>query len=73
MAKKGDYFGLDRTVSLILAIFPITSLICGIVTRIQEGKIVAGLLRIFVGWNIFWILDLIFMIKDEKIFRLLDC
>lgn len=73
MAKKGDYFGLDRVVSLILAIIPITSAICGIVTRIQEGKIVAGILRILVGWNIIWLLDLIFMIKDEKIFRLLDC
>lgn len=73
MAKKGDYFGLDRLVSLILAIIPITSAICGIVTRIQEGKLVAGILRILVGWNIIWLLDLIFMVKDGKIFRLLDC
>jgi len=73
MAKNKDYFGLDRLVSLILAIIPVTSAICGIVTRIQEGKIVAGILRILLGWNIIWLLDLIFMIKDEKIFRLLDC
>lgn len=73
MAKNKDYFGLDRLVSIILAIIPVTSAVCGIVTRIQEGKIVAGILRILLGWNIIWILDLIFMIKDEKIFRLLDC
>lgn len=73
MAKKGDYFGLDYIVSLILAIIPITSAICGIVTRIQEGKIVAGILRILLGWNIIYILDLIFMILNKKIFRLLDC
>ena len=73
MAKKGDYFGLDYIVSLILAIIPITSAICGIVTRIQEGKIVAGILRILLGWNIIYILDLIFMIMNKKIFRLLDC
>ena len=47
MAAKKDYFGLDYIVSLILAIIPITSWICGIITRIQEGKIVAGLIRIF--------------------------
>ena len=73
MAKKGDYFGLDRLVSLILAIIPITSAICGIVTRIQEGKLVAGIIRILVGWNIIWILDLIYMVMNGKIFRLLDC
>lgn len=73
MAKKGDYLGLDYIVSLILAIIPITAAICGIVTRIQEGKIVAGILRILLGWNIIYILDLIFMILNKKIFRLLDC
>ena len=72
MAKKSDYFGLDYIVSLILAIIPVTSLICGIVTRIQEGKIVAGIIRIFFGWNIFWILDLVFMITKKQIFRLLN-
>lgn len=73
MAKKGDYFGLDRLVSLILAIIPVTSWICGAITRFQEGKLVAGLVRLIFGFNIVWILDLIFMIIDKKIFRLLDC
>ena len=73
MAKKGDYFGLDRLVSLILAIIPVTSWICGAITRFQEGKLVAGLVRLIFGFNIVWILDLIFMIMDKKIFRLLDC
>lgn len=72
MAKKSDYFGLEYLVSVILAIIPITSLICGVVTRIKEDKIVAGIIRLLVGWNIIWLLDLIFMIKDQKIFRLLD-
>lgn len=67
-----DYFGLSRLVSLILAIIPITSFVCGVVTRIAEGKIVAGLLRLLLGWNIIWILDLIFMILNNKIFRLLN-
>lgn len=73
MAKsKKDYFGLDRSVSLILSIFFLTCWICGIVTRLKEGKIVAGILRIFLGFWILWILDLIFMIIDKKIFRLLN-
>lgn len=72
MAKKSDYFGLSRLVSLILAILPPTALICGVITRIAEGKIVAGLLRLILGWNIIWLLDLIFMITNKKIFRLLN-
>ena len=71
MAQKKDYFGLDWIVSLILAIIPLTSWICGIITRFQEGKIVAGIVRIFFGW-IIWILDLIFMIMNKSIFRILD-
>ena len=69
---KGDYFGLDYIVSLILAIIPITAWVCGIITRIQEGKIVAAIIRIFLGGWIVWILDLVFMILNKKIFRLLN-
>ena len=72
MAKSNDYFGLSRIISLILAIIPITSWICGIITRIQEGKIVAAIIRIILGFNIIWILDLVFMILDGKIFRLIN-
>ncbi len=72
MAKKSDYFGLGRLISLILAIIPFTSWICGVITRFTEGKIVAGLLRLFLGWNIIWILDLVFMVLNGKIFRLLN-
>lgn len=73
MAQKTDYFGLSRLVSLILTIIPITNLICGVVTRISEGKIVAGILRIVLGWNIILIGDLISMILHGHIWRLLDC
>ena len=71
MAKKSDYFGLSYIVSLILAIIPFTAWICGIVTRFSEGKIVAGILRIFFGAWILWILDLIFMIV-KSICRILN-
>jgi len=71
MANKSDYFGLSYLVSVILAIIPVTSWICGVVTRIQEGKIVAGILRLILGWNIIWILDIVFMILSKHIFRIL--
>ncbi len=71
MAKSSkDYFGLDYIISLILAIIPFTSWICGAVTRITEGHIICGLIRLIFGWNIIWLLDLIFMIIDHKIFRI---
>ena len=72
MAKKGDYFGLSYVVSVILAIIPFTSWVCGFVTRFMEGKIVAGLIRLIFGFTIVWILDLIFMICKKSICRLLN-
>ena len=73
MAKKSskDYFGLSRLVSIILAIIPFTAWACGVVTRFQEGKIVAGIIRIF-GGALIWIVDLIMMIAKGHIFRLLN-
>ncbi len=68
----GDYFGLDRIVSIILAIIPITSWICGIIARVQDGHIVAAILRIFFGWWIIWLIDLILMILKGSILRLLN-
>ena len=72
MAKKSDYFGLSYIVSVILAIIPVTAWLCGAITRIQEGKIVAGIIRLVFGFTIIWILDLIFMILSKHIFRLLN-
>ena len=74
MAKKKakDYFGLDWIVSLVLAIIPFTSWICGAIIRFQEGKLVAGLIRLFFGFTIVWILDLVYMIVNHSICRLLN-
>ena len=68
----GDYFGLDRIVSIILAIIPITSWVCGIIARAQDGHIVAAILRIFFGWWIVWLIDLIMMITKGSIWRLIN-
>ncbi len=73
MAKgKSDYFGLSYLVSLILTIIPITNLICGFLTRLQEGKIVAAILRVVLGWNVIWLADIVCMILNKRIFRLLN-
>ena len=71
MAKKSDYFGLSYVVSLILAIIPFTAWILGIVTRFQEGKIIAGIIRIF-GGLLIWICDLVCMIVNKSILRILN-
>lgn len=71
MAKiKKDYFGLPWIVSVILAIIPVTSWILGFATRFSEGHWVCGLIRIIFGWNIIWILDIIFMIITHHILKL---
>ena len=69
--SKGDYFDLGFVVSLILAIIPITSAVCGIVTRFKEGKILAGILRIVLGWNVIYLLDLFYMIFTRRICRII--
>lgn len=70
--KKSDYFGLSHIVSLILAIIPVTSWLCGAITRFQEGKILAGILRLVLGWNVIYIADLILMIVKKHILRLIN-
>lgn len=72
MARKSDYFGLSYIVSVILAIIPVTSWLCGAITRFQEGKIVAGILRLVLGWNIIYILDIVFMIVKKQIIRVVN-
>ena len=71
MAKKGkDYFGMGRLISIIFAIIPVTSWLFGFVTRFKEGKVLAGVLRLLLGRNIIYILDLIMMIFKGSILRL---
>ena len=73
MAGKGkDYFGLDRIVSIILAIIPVTAWLCGVFTRIKDGCIVAAIIRLIGVGFILWVLDLILMILDGKILRVLN-
>jgi len=68
----GDYFGLVSVVSIILAIIPFTAWLCGVITRIQDGHVVAGILRIFFGFWIIWLIDLILMIMKGSILRIIN-
>lgn len=69
-AKK-DYFGLPYIVSVILAIIPVTAWLLGAITRLSEGKILAGIIRLLGFGIILWIVDLILMIVSKHILRLL--
>ena len=71
MARKSDYFGLSSLVSVILAIIPVTAFVCGFITRILDGKILAAILRLVLGWNIIWLIDLILMIVSKHILRII--
>lgn len=75
MAKKTskDYFGLSRVVSIILAIIPVTAWILGALTRFNEGKIVAGIVRLVGFGFIAWLVDIVLMVSQGHIWRLLNC
>ena len=66
MASSKRYFGFDWIVCLILAIIPITSVVCGIVTRVQRGAWLGAILNFFLC-PIFWIVDLVTMIVKKDI------
>ena len=69
---RKDYFGLGYVGSVILAIIPFTSWLCGAITRFSEGRIIAGLLRLIFGFTIVWLVDLIMMIVKHRIWRLIN-
>jgi len=67
MAKQKAYFGLEWIISLIIAIFPISSIICGIITRVQRGKIIEAILNFFLGFPFFWLMDLVSIILNKDL------
>ena len=70
--EKRDYFNLSWLVSLILAIIPVTSWIFGVVTRFTEGKLIAALIRLFGGFTVIWVLDILCMFFKGRICRILN-
>ena len=66
MASAKRYLGLDWIVCVILAIIPFTSLIFGIITRVQRGAWLGAILN-FVIFPVFWIVDIYTMFKKKDI------
>ena len=66
MASTKRYFGLSWIVCLILAIIPVTSIICGLITRAQRGHILGAILN-FILCPIFYVIDLVTMILARDI------
>ncbi len=67
-----DYFGLSKVVSIILAVIPFVAWILGIIVRLKDKKIKYAIVRFFLGFNILWALDLLFIIIHKSIFRMPD-
>ena len=70
----GDYFNLDPIVSLILLIIPFTAWFCGVLTRLQDKCYVAAIIRIFFGFWLIWIVEIILTIMNGcqvQVWRLL--
>ena len=68
----GDYFNLDRIISLILLIFPFTAWIFGLATRLSQRKYVAAILRLFFGFWLIWIIEIVLTIGNGCNVKLLD-
>lgn len=67
MAKKQQaYFGLDRIISLILAIIPFTNVIFGIITRIMRENYLGALLNLIIA-PLFYIIDLVTIIMKKDL------
>ncbi len=64
--KKGGAYGFGWLINVILAIFPLTSLILGIVTRVSRGKVLGAVLNFFL-FPLFWIVDIITVVLDNKL------
>ena len=64
--KKKNSYGFGRIVNLILAIFPFTNIILGIVKRIQNKSYIGAILNFFLS-PLFYIVDLITVIVADEI------
>ncbi len=73
MDSSEDYFGINKIISLILLIIPITAWILGVVTRFSEKKYVAGALRIIFGGWLLWICDIVCTVQNQCQVKICRC
>lgn len=72
MKKSGGYLGLGQLISIILAIIPITNLILGLLERLGKKSYLLAILNIII-FPIFWIVDLVSIIINNKLNYLVLC
>lgn len=65
-SKQKAYFGLSWIISLILAIFPVTNIVLGIVTRAMRGNWLGLILNIILA-PIFYVIDLVTIILTKDL------
>ena len=68
----GDYFNLDRIISIILLIIPFTAWFCGVATRLSQQRFVAAILRFFFGCWLLWVIEIVLTIMHGCNVTLLD-
>ena len=61
----GDYFDLNRWVSVILLLIPFTCWIFGVATRLKDKHYVAAILRLFFGCWILWVIEVVLTIMNN--------
>ena len=66
MAKKKGAYVSNHLVNIILAIIPVTNFFLGLFTRLTRGKILGAVLNFFI-FPLFWIVDIITVVTDDKI------
>ena len=67
----GDYFNLNRWLSVVLLIIPFTAWIFGIATRLNEKKFVAAIVRLFFGCWLLWVIEIVLTIMNNCEVKLL--
>jgi len=67
MAKQKAYFGLDWIVSLIIVIFVPVGWICGMITCFQRENWLGLIVRIFLYYPIFWVIDLVTIVLHKDL------
>lgn len=65
-ANEKGYFGLSHLLSAILALFPVTNIVLGIILRLIRRKYLGAVLN-FIFAPLFYIIDLITIIFTNKL------
>ena len=68
----GDYFNLNKYISLILLIIPFTAWLMGLATRLSQGRFVAAILRFFFGCWLLWFIEIVLTITNNCQVKLLE-